>query len=281
MKFELTISLVTYCNNKLQIERLIQSVLNSKLNFHFVIIDHSPTPIFSYLRSNMVDKKISYFHNPENPGFGTGHNNAFKFLQSNSKFHLIVNPDIYFDENVLSNLLAYISENNNIGILIPKVLYPNGEIQKLAKLLPTPFTFLIRRFFPKALFVDYNNKFELQKYNYTHTLNVPFLSGCFMLFNSDVYNKIKGFDENIFMYTEDIDICRRVNKLGYKTVLYPFESVYHDHERKSILNMKTFKVFVKSYFYYFNKWGWFIDDERIKLNNSTLFELKKNNSICD
>lgn len=272
---DLTISLVTYCNEKRLIERLTNCILNSKINFHFVLIDHSPTPIFSYLIDKIEKKSFSYIHNPNNPGFGSGHNAAFKIISSFSKYHLIVNPDIYFDDHLLINLLNFIKKNNNIGVLMPKILYPNGELQKIAKLLPTPITFLIRRFLPRFLFRKYNNRFELFNYDYSYVLDVPFLSGCFMLFNSSVFKSINGFDENFFMYIEDVDICRRVNNNFYRTVVFPFESVFHEHEYKSILNSKIMILFIKSYFYYFNKWGWFKDKERKLLNNKTLQFIEK------
>lgn len=278
-KIDLTISLVTYCNNEQQVSRLVECILNSQLNFQLVILDHSPTPQFEYLKDSNNNNQILYFHNSYNPGFGAGHNNAFNHLTHNSNYHLVVNPDIYFNNNILIELLNFLDSNQNVGIVMPKICYPNGEIQKVVKLLPSPFILLARRLLPIFLFKKFNERFELLKFNYSYILDVPFLSGCFMLIKSDIFIKINGFDENIFMYTEDIDICRRMNNAGYRTVVYPFVNVFHDHQIKSIFRLKSFIIFLKSFLYYFNKWGWLIDSNRKNLNKITLQKLNYKDNV--
>ena len=96
-----------------------------------------------------------------------------------------------------------------------------------------------------------------------------------MIFSTSALKKTGLFDENIFMYTEDIDITRRMIEASYKTIFYPFVCICHHHERKSFTNFKVFKMYLKSTIYYFNKWGWFFDKERRRINKLILAQLQQ------
>lgn len=268
MKIDATGCIVLYKNDREMLLKAINSFLNTSLNIELFLIDNSPN---DDLKNIIVDNRVVYLHNPSNPGFGAAHNIAIRKAFESSDYHLVLNPDIYYDKGILEMIVKYMDSHSEVGVIMPKILYPNGDIQYLAKLLPTPFDFIIRRFIPVASIKKrMSNKFELRNSNYNKIIDVPYLSGCFMVFRTEVLNKINGFDENIFMHTEDIDICRRVILSGYHSVFYPQVSVYHDHEKKTFLNLKTFKIYLKSAIYYFNKWGWFFDQNRKEINKRTL-----------
>ena len=116
---------------------------------------------------------------------------------------------------------------------MPKILYPNGDLQYLCKLLPTPIDLIFRRFFPhfykKAGLLS---RYELRDSGYDHTMMVPSLSGCFMLLRSGVLRRVGGFDEKFFMYLEDVDLCRRIGKIA-ETVYYPDVTVFHEFSKGS------------------------------------------------
>ena len=263
-------SIVIYNENLSILNKAIKSFLNFDDISLLYIIDHSPS---NFLQSKILkSNRIVYIFNPENPGFGAGHNTILSYLTS--EFHLILNPDINFNVEVLIELLLYMKNNKDIGVIMPKITYPDGEIQYLAKLLPRPIDFLIRRFIPiKKLKESLTYSFELRKSNYNQIIFAPFLSGCFMIIRTNVFIKLDGFDNKIFMYTEDIDLCRRVIKLNYKTIFYPNVSVIHDNKFKSFMKLNNLIIYIKSAIYYFNKWGWFFDQERIKINKQALDNL--------
>ena len=77
------------------------------------------------------------------------------------------------------------------------------------------------------------------------------------------------FDDKFFMYFEDWDLSRRMH-LHYKTLYYPIVSVYHGYDSGANKNLKLFKIFIKSAIHYFNKWGWFFDSQRNKVNKAVL-----------
>ena len=76
------------------------------------------------------------------------------------------------------------------------------------------------------------------------------------------------------MYFEDWDLSRRMHQY-YKTVYFPKVSVYHEYESGANKNKKLFMIFIKSGIYYFNKWGWIFDKERIIINKKALNQFNK------
>lgn len=270
--YDVVCSLVIYKNERKQLLEAINSFLNTNLYVKLILIDNSPT---NDLKDLIHDDRVEYLFNPSNPGYGTSHNIAIKKYWDNSKFHLVLNPDIYYSPGVLENLILYFDVNRKVGLLMPKVLYPDERIQYLAKLLPSPFVFFVRRFLPfKSVKKRISDRFELRALDYNKVFEAPYLSGCFMLFDTKALKEINGFDENFFMHMEDLDISRRCYELGYKTVYYPKEIVYHDHLRKSFLTFNNLKMYFNSAFYYFNKWGWFFDNKRKEINKAILNQYK-------
>ncbi|MEN2400328.1 glycosyltransferase [Flavobacterium sp. MC2016-06] len=266
--YNVVCSLVIYKNDKKQLLDAIDSFLNTDLKVKLMLIDNSPE---DDLKNIKIDDRVEYIHNPSNPGYGTSHNIAIKKYAEFSNYHLVLNPDIYYGQGVLENILSYMESDKRIGLVMPKVLYPNGEIQYLAKLIPSPFDFFARRFLPfKKLKKKLSDKFELKFSGYNITMDVPYLSGCFMVFNTEALKKINGFDEKIFMHMEDLDITRRCNEAGFKTVFFPHEFVYHDHLYKTFLTFSNLKMYFLSAFYYFNKWGWIFDKNRKSINKFTV-----------
>ncbi len=148
---------------------------------------------------------------------------------------------------------------------MPKVISSIGEEQGLAKLLPTPFDLLLRRFVPINALKRWRNKtYELNSYMDNCTINAPSLSGCFMFLRTSALRKVGLFDEKFFMYLEDVDLNRRIHRL-YKTHYYPKVSISHRHDKGSYKKWKLMFYHVKSAITYFNKWGWFLDLERKKV----------------
>lgn len=153
---------------------------------------------------------------------------------------------------------------------MPQILYPNNQLQYLCKLLPTPFDLIGRRFFPgflKRLVQKRLNRYELRHKDYQNIMEVPHLSGCFMLIRADVFQRVGLFDPSFFMYLEDVDFSRRIHAC-YKTIYYPAVAVYHQYHKGSYKRWKHLKYHVQSAIKYFNKWGWFFDKERKAINRA-------------
>lgn len=173
---------------------------------------------------------------------------------SNSKYHLILNPDTSFGPEVLEQMVTYMDANSDIGLLSPLIRYPNGDIQYLCKQLPTPMDLIIRRFIPLKKWKERRNyQYEMRDTGYDRIMDVPSLSGCFMLTRLDVLAEIGGFDERFFMYLEDLDLCRRIGEVS-RTVFYPEVEIVHEYTRGSRREVRLLWHHVVSALKYFWKW---------------------------
>jgi len=265
---QINASIVLYHNNREQLKKVIDSFLATSLDVRLYLVDNSATDELQDIAE--LDERIFYIFNDANIGYGAGHNIAIKkSIESDIDYHIVLNPDLFFEGKVIGDIYEYMQKNMDVANVMPKILYPNGDNQYLAKLLPTPLDWILRRFLPSRFTQGITEKFELRYTNYTDTMNVPFLSGCFMFFRVSALKEVGLFDENIFMYMEDIDINRRIHA-KYKTLYYPNVSVYHEYERGSHKNFKLLRISIESSIKYFNKWGWIFDKERKMMNEKLL-----------
>lgn len=271
---QINASIVLYNTNREQLIRAISSFLNTTLNVKLYLIDNSSNDKLKDLAE--LDPRIEYIFNNKNLGYGSAHNIGIrKSIQEGVPYHVVLNPDIYFETGVIEALYDYMEKHPDVGNVMPKVIYPNGSIQYLCKLLPSPIDLFVRRFIPfKNIKEKLNYQFELRWTGYNKEMNIPFLSGCFMFLRIDALKDVGLFDERFFMYGEDTDLNRRIHK-KYKTIFYPHVSIIHDHARDSYRNFKMLLIHMINMTKYFNKWGWFFDNERKKINKETLINLKK------
>lgn len=265
----LSCSIVLYNNSMDMLARAIGSVLQCPQVQYLYLVDNSPEPLYS---ESFEDSRIEYIFTNNNRGYGAGHNIAIrKSMTAQIPYHLVLNPDVYFDAGTLELLLHYLSINPQVGNIMPRVLYPDGSLQYLCKLLPTPYDWIGRRFNPfKSMVAARNQLFELKFTGYKDIMEVPYLSGCFMLLHTTALQQTGLFDEGIFMYGEETDLCRRLIRAGYKTIFHPGATIYHAFAKGSHRSRKLTWIGMQSAVYYFNKWGWFLDKERRTINQRTL-----------
>lgn len=270
----ITASLVTYHTKPSYLTRLISCVLESNISIFYIIDNSSNDSLRVYAN---VSERIRYIHS-DNLGFGHGHNIALKLaFENHSKYHVVINPDIYWSNKVIEELENFMDNTTDCGLVMPKILYPNGEIQYLCKLLPTPMNLLGRRFMPfRGMQKKIDKKFELHYSGYDKIMEIPSLSGCFMFIRTDVLRQVGIFDERYFMYAEDLDLCRRIGEIS-KTMFYPYVSVFHEYEKGSYKSMKLLKYHICSVIKYFNKWGWIFDNKRRKINSRCIKSIKSLN----
>ena len=278
----LTASIVLYNTPRAQIDAVMQSVCCSSSVQTLYIIDNSPNDKWRILEKEYADSaiQIRYIHNA-NLGYGASHNLAMQeAIEAGSAYHVVLNPDIYFAPDVLPALVQYMNTNTDVGYILPKVVYPNGEMQYLCKLLPTPFDLIFRRFLPKTKLLDkLNDRYELRMSGYDQIMNPPCLSGCFMFMNLTVLKEHNlFFDDGYFMYCEDFDLIRRIHRVA-KTIYYPYVSIVHNHAKASYKSRKMLIAHIKSAIKYFNKFGWFFDKERCEMNIKILEEIKELNTV--
>ncbi len=194
---------------------------------------------------------IEYIPDPSNPGFGAGQNKVLGRLDS--QYHAIVNPDILLTEDVFSSMISFLDQNPDVGMVAPRLLDEEGNLQKAYRKDPTVLDMGLRMFC-KGHFQKRQDAHTLQDQDYGKVFDVPFAQGSFLVVRTSLFQEIGGFDERYFLYMEDADLCRRVREKA-RVVYYPGASVVHKWERGSHKNPRLFREHVKSMKKYFKKWG--------------------------
>lgn len=271
--------LVLYKTPSAVFTRVIDSFFSNPCADELVISDNSPTrELKGFLEqqySALIDSgRLLYLALPENPGYGAAQNHCFRNRRGMAKYHVVLNPDLYFGAETFGKLIEFMVTDSLIGHVMPRIEYPDGRIQYLCKRLPTPWDVFARRFIQIPVIREkmaYN--FENRSFGYDKALNVPYLSGCFMFLRSDVFKNIGMFDERYFMYPEDIDLTRRIHEY-YKTMYCPSVVVVHDHARESYKSAQMVFVHIVNMCRYFNKWGWFHDPGRREMNRKLAREIQ-------
>jgi len=275
--YKITASIVTYRNNIEILKKAIASFLDTGLETKLIIVDNSESDEIGSICS---DKRVEYIFNNRNIGFAAGHNIAIRKLMGLSQYHLVLNPDVFFEPGTLERCYSFMEENKDVGMAMPKIRFFDGSIQRLCKLLPTPLELILRRMDSPvigALFRKRLDRYCLAFTGYDKIMDVPHISGCFMFIRQEVFAKTGLFDERFFMYMEDMDFSRRVRK-NFRTVYYPPAVGYHQWGKHSYSNLTALKYHAISAMKYFNKWGWFFDKERKQVNDMILEKYFRNHA---
>lgn len=271
----ITASLVLFKSKPNEVERVLGCVEKSIISKVYVV-DNSPTDDLKKVVESSSSKAI-YLFGQGNVGYGEGNNIGMsKAIKAGATFHAILNPDIIFDSEVMTVLTEYLETHKDVGLIKPEQKNPNNPFNTSAKLLPTPFITFGRRFFPRKLVDKINKRYELQTIDLSKTRNVPNFSGSFLYIRMSVLKEIGFFDPRYFMYFEDFDLVRRIHKVR-KTIFYPHVTIVHAHNAEHRRNKKLLMMSLRSAVLYYNKWGWFFDEDRRKWNKETFSD----NSICE
>ncbi|WP_406824407.1 glycosyltransferase family 2 protein [Pedobacter sp. KACC 23697] len=271
-EYDLTASIVLFHSDEEEIKHVIECFLSSTLSGKIYLIDNS---LNDELKTLGNIKGVEYIFLNNNIGYGAAHNVAIFKSKFEADYHVVLNPDISFESRILIEAHNYMVSNNDVGMLSPKIVYPDGTPQYMCRLLPTPFDLIVRRFLPsliKPLFNKLLNNYILKKLDYTKKHNIPNLPGSFMFLRNSAISEVGGFDEKFFMYLEDVDLTRRIHS-RFKTIFYPHITVVHALEQGSYKSKKLLQYHIQSAFYYFKKWGWLVDKERTRINSILLKQL--------
>lgn len=252
----LSVSIVVY-NSYEQVKTIVQDIeayTSHELTKKVFIIDNSEKTKSQAEFQEYINtyNDVIYIFNNRNIGFGGGHNVVIPQLESD--YHAIVNPDIEINDDVFSSILMYMEKNKHVGMVIPKILDSNGDIQMAYRKEPTVFDMCIRMMC-KSHFKRRQAEHTLQQMDYDKPFQVPFAQGCFLVVRTALLKEIKGFDERYFMYMEDADLSKRINEKSC-VMYYPGASAVHKWEKGSHKSLKLMRIHVQSMIRYFNKWGW-------------------------
>lgn len=264
----LAVSLVTYHTPTEELENCLFS-LHSPIVRRIEIIDNSSSErIAAIARRHDIDYTPS-----QNVGYGAGHNISIRrTLKDKITYHLVLNTDVKFDSKILEEMVDYLDSHPDTVAMHPDLHYPDGSKQFTARLLPTPIDVFGRRFLPDFIFKRRNDRYTLSRYDLSKPVDIPYFQGSFMLLRCETLKSSGLFDERFFMYPEDIDLCRRLHRVG-KTLYWPYAEVIHDHHSSSYKSFRMLLIHIVNMIKYFNKWGWWHDSERRRFNRKVIDSL--------
>ena len=230
----LVVSIVSHGHGHM-VWQLVEQVLHCPELQKIVLTINIPEDV-----PNFSDPRVDLVLNPEPKGFGANHNAAFK--RNSSAFFCVLNPDIILDENPFAFLIKNLGDRR-VGLVAPLVVGACG--------LPEDS---MRRFLTPWAMVNRVLGFDSGAYSVRDggsNFAPDWVAGMFMLFRSQAYAKVGGFDERYFMYCEDADICTRLWKAGYKVVGCLSANVIHNAQRASHRSFKHLSWHMRSMARYF------------------------------
>ena len=247
---KLSVTIVNY-NQKYFPRLCVEALKKSKTNFDFEIIfcdNNSKDESLEYLKKAAKAGDIKLVEPGRNLGYGSGHNFAAK--DAKSKYILILNTDITVEPDTLQKLADYLEKHLAVGMVGPKLVYHNGDVQQSCRRDFRFFDLFIKRTFLRKIwpFKKRYKKYIMGDFNHASTQKVDLITGAFMMMPREVFDKVGGFDERYFLFMEDFDLCRKVRKAGYKIIYYPETYAVHYHKRLS--EGSFFKLL-------FNKISWY------------------------
>lgn len=234
----------------------------SKYNIMITVVDNaSADDTVNFLETEY--RKINLIKSETNIGFSAGNNLALK--KSNADYIMLLNSDMELTEKSkkIDNLIEYMESDRNIGMITPKLLLSNGKLDPAChrgepSFLDVFFYFSgFEKLFPKIKFFT---KYHMLYKDFSTVHEIDAVTGACMIMKNNVLKKVGYFDERFFMYSEDMDLCRRFRMSGYKIIYYPdVELIHHKYKSGlSSLNSQTKKNisnhFYNSFLLYYDKY---------------------------
>ena len=261
---QLSIVIVNY-NSKFLIEQCLGSVRKAikGINTEVIVVDNNSNDgSKEYLRDRFTSLKLIL--NNDNVGFAKACNQGFKI--TSGEYVLFLNPDTILSERCLADCISFFESHPDAGAVGVRMLDSNGNFLKESKRgVPSASASFYKLFGLAAIFPGSK---IFAKYYQTHLPEkannpVEVLSGAFMMIRRHVFETVNGFDEDFFMYGEDIDLSLRIDQLGYKNYYLGNVNVTHLKGGSTKYNYRyvqdfygAMKLFVKKH--YRNKPAWYI-----------------------
>ncbi len=198
---------------------------------------------------------VQLIENKENSGFPKGNNIGVAVAKGD--YICILNPDTVVAEDTFIKILNFINSNKigkeNLGIVGCKLIDGNGKFLPESKRgIPTPFV-AFSKIFGLYKISNYFGKYYAQHLNQNETGKVEILVGAFMVMKRDLYLEIGGFDENCFMYSDDIDLSYRVLKIGKSNYYFPETTVIHYKGESTVKDATYMKRFQEAMNFFYKK----------------------------
>ena len=233
MKKDLSIIIVSFNTKKLTTE-CIKSIhkYTKNITYEIIVIDNASDD--GSVATLKKLKKVTVVSNKSNGGFGRANNQGIGM--ANGRYILFLNSDTLISENVLGSMVSWMERHEKVGISSCKLLNSDGTTQGTGGYFPTlirVFSWMTIQDFPlvdriiKPFHPMKERSFSKADGFYEYEREIDWVTGAFMMVRSEVFDDVPGFDEDYFMYTEEVDFCYRAAKHGWETRYVPRWSIIH------------------------------------------------------
>jgi len=270
---DVAVIIINYNTAKYTLECVasVYSKTRDSVDFRVIVIDNNSEPEdFQLLKNGLKSYKNLHLHrSPINTGFGGGNMLGVQF--SKAKYLLFLNNDAFFENDCLKILWNYMESNQEVGVSTAQNYDENGNHvisfdhdKGLRKLL-----------FGRSFLEKINpEKFPKRKKEYSEPVKVNYVNGAFMFFRTSVFEKVGGFDNNIFLYFEEMDICHRMRNINKSAMLVPEAKITHYQGVSTGVSKIISKEGLISYFYVIKKNYNYLKYSLIRLYYSLTFLIK-------
>lgn len=263
---DLSIIIVNY-KSQGKLKTCLDSILkadNQGLRFEIILVENNSGDDLRALTE--LGSNIRLINSPKNLGMGGGNNLGIRAAQG--EYILILNPDTVVKDRAIITLYNYLKNKLTVGIVGPKLLNPDGSLQYSCLRFPKIYTPILRRTFLGNYFAANRDNFQMQDFDHNSIKEVDWLMGSALMFKKKLVLETASawepfFDERYFMYFEDTDLCRSIQRRGLKVIYNPEAILIHDHARESAKHPWYLAIFIDrlawrhigSWLKYFLKWG--------------------------
>ena len=214
-----TVSIVSHAQNGLVNQLLGDLADIGRDLLQLIVTENTADPV--PLKPPPMHTPLQRVVNERPLGFGANHNRAF--ARSCTPYFCVCNPDIRIKTDPFPVLEMHLS-SSDVGVVAPLVRSPDGKVENNARRFPTAWS-LLRKLAHRRDEPEYPAD--------RGAIDVDWVGGMFMLFRAEVYRALTGFDEAYFLYYEDVDLCRRMRRAGFRAIYDPGVEVIHNARRGS------------------------------------------------
>lgn len=269
--------MISYNTKEITLNALRSIYKHTKdVNFEIILVDHDSKDgsIEALKKFSQKKDNLIFLDTRRNPGFGAGNN--FGAKKAKGEYLLFINTDVLFRDNVLKKALSWVKAHPEVGAYSCKLLNKDLTVQATGGYFPTLFRVFAWQFFiddlpfirsfikpihphePHFSIIDRFKQKRKRKtnskssfYNQPHSLD--WVTGAFTIIPRKLFEKLNGFDENIWMYAEELELCYRIKKLGYQVAYQTSPSIIHLGGSSSGGSRLGITQEIKNLLYFFKK----------------------------
>lgn len=190
-----------------------------------IVVDNASTDdTLAIVRERFPEARIL---EQENRGFGAGNNTGMRAAAG--RYFLLLNPDAWLTEEAFEDMVAFADEHPEAGVVGPRLLNPDGSLQRSVRGYPTPWRLATEYFFLRKLapHSEALNALFGAGFDHESVREADYLFGACLLVRREAVDSIGGFDEDFFLMSEEVDWCYRFRQAGWKVLFYPGAEVFH------------------------------------------------------